>query len=281
MKPLLAKHKALKDYILFILMFIVALIIVLPLIWLFSASLQGLSGISRTPFRWIPSEFQFVNFVNVWKQGNLGNAFLSSVCASSLYIVFHLFFCTITGFIFAKYNFRFKNPLFLFIIITMMVPAEITYFPVYGIMRTLNLIDTFPGIVLPSLLSGFGIFFMRQFATYIPNELIESAKIDGAGNFRIFIQIAVPLLKAAIAALSILAFTYVWNDYAWPSLVINSDNMRTLPVTLASLSSSQFRLINYNEVIAGGVIALSPVLILFLFFQKQFIESVTSSGIKG
>lgn len=277
----LTTERSIKDYVFFVIMFIVVLIIILPLIWLFSASVQGLSGISRTPFDWIPHELVLKNYSNVWVQGKLGYAFISSVCASSLYIVFHLFLCTISGFLFAKYKFRYRNTIFIFVMITMMVPAEITYFPVYDIIKRLHAINTYPGLVLPSLMSGFGIFFMRQFATYIPNELLECAKIDGAGNLRSFFQIALPLLKSAVAALAILAFTYIWNEYIWSSLVINSDKMKTLPVTLAMLASSQFRLINYNEVIAGGVIALTPVLIVFLIFQRQFIESVTSSGIKG
>jgi ABC-type glycerol-3-phosphate transport system permease component len=278
-KPTVKKN--IKDYIYFALMFIVTIIVILPLIWLFSASVQGLSGLSKTPFDWVPHELLFRNFSHIWIEGKLGYAFLSSVCASSIYIVLHLFICTISGYVFAKYNFRFRNTIFTFILITMMVPPEITYFPVYGIMKSLHAINTYPGLVIPCMISGFGIFFMRQFAIYIPNELLECARIDGAGNLRTFFQIALPLLKSAVSALAILAFVYIWNEYAWSYLVINSDKMKTLPVTLAMMASQQFNPISYNEILAGGVIALLPVLVLFLIFQKQFIESVTNSGIKG
>lgn len=277
----LDREITLGDYLFFALMFLVALVIILPLVWMYSASLQGLAGITRTPFQWIPKEFEFKNYAVIWEQGKLGNAFLSSLCASSLYLAFHLFLCSITGYIFAKYQFRYKNIIFTFIMITMMVPTEITFFPVYGIIRSIGAVNTYLGLILPGLISGFGIFFMRQFATYIPDEMLESARMDGCGNLRTFFQVVLPLLKSGVAALAILAFTYIWNDYAWPSLVLNSDSMRTLPVSLAMMSSSSFRIVNYNEVVAGGVIALTPVLVVFLIFQRQFVESVTNSGIKG
>ena len=270
-----------KDVILFIILFIFALFMVLPLIWLASASLQGLSGLSKYPFNWIPEDFKFVNFYAIWTKGQLQYAFISSVITALLYLLIHLTVCTAAGYVFAKYKFRYKNFLFSIILVTMMIPQELTFFPVYDIVKRLHAINTYPGLILPIMISGFGVFFMRQFATYIPNELLECAKIDGSGNIRTFVRIAIPLMKPAISSLAILAFTYIWDEFAWARIAVSVPKMRTLPIVLATLANSSFHEVEQNELIAGGLLTVIPVIVLFLIFQKQFIESVAYSGIKG
>ena len=273
--------RMLKHVFLFIVLLAFSLLMVLPLIWLLSASFQNLGGIFKYPFNWIPAEFEIGNYTSAWSKGQMGHAFLSSICASTIYMIFHLSLCTATGYVFAKYNFKFKNFLFSVILVTMMVPQELTFFPVYDIVKSLKAINTYHGLVLPLIYSGFGVFFMRQFALYIPNELLECSKIDGSGNVRTFLQISVPLMKPAIAALAILAFSYIWDEFAWARLAVSSTNMRTLPVVLAALANSSFHEIETNELLAGSVLAVLPVMLLFLIFQKHFIESVANAGIKG
>lgn len=260
---------------------LITLIMILPLVWLLSASFQGPGEVYRIPFKWIPGKLLFSNYAAAWKIGNMGAAFFSSVCISLLYIVLHICCCTTIGYVFAKYEFRFKNVLFMFVLLTMMIPQELTFFPIYGIAKNMNILDKYVGVVFPFFISGFGVFFMRQFSAYVPKEILEAARIDGCGNFKAFIRVAVPLLKSAIAALTILAFSFIWDEFAWSKLVLSSPNKLSLPIALTTLALSSTNEVKISELLAASVIAMVPVIILFVLFQKQFIESITQSGVKG
>lgn len=275
------KRKLVQKIILYIVLSLITLMMLLPLLWLFSASLQGPGQIYQIPFNWIPKEIHWENFPNAWRLGSLGTAFFSSVSVSAIYIVIHVCFCTLIGYVFAKYQFKFKNFLFLMILLTMMIPQELTFFPVYGVVKNMHLIDTYLGVVMPFAVSGVGIFMMRQFCAYVPNEILEAARIDGCGHVRSFVSVALPLLKPSISALTVLAFSFIWDEFAWSKLVLNSMEKMTLPVTLAKLSLSPINEVKISELLAASVLALLPVVILFAFFQRQFIESITQSGVKG
>lgn len=262
-------------------MAIFTLILILPLLWLVSASFQREGEIYTSPFRWIPMEFQWKNYASAWKVGHLDTAFISSVIIAALYIPCHVISCVAIGFVFAKYRFRGKNGLFSLILMTMMIPQELTFFPIYGITRTLGLIDTHAGVVLPFLISGFGIFFMRQFCTYIPTAMMEAARIDGCKNTGLFFRIAIPQLRPAITALAILAFSFIWDEFAWSKLVLNSAERMSLPVRLTTLAISPSHEVQTTELLAASVLAMLPLFLLFTIFQKHFIASVTNSGIKG
>lgn len=260
---------------------LVALIMVLPLVWLLSASFQNQAQIYKVPFHWIPETFYFDNYVQAWSVGHMDTAFLSSVCVSAIYIVCHICFCTIIGFVFAKYKFKGKNILFLLVLVTMMIPQELTYFPVYGVVKNLKLINTYPGVALPLMISGMGVFMMRQFSMYIPNEILEAAKIDGCGNFKSFLRVGVPLLKPGMASLTVLAFSFIWDEFAWSRLVLNAPDKMTIPIMLTNLISSSTNEVKITVMLGASVIAMLPVVILFVIFQKQFIESITQSAVKG
>lgn len=260
---------------------IIALIMILPLIWLFSASFQNQAEIYKVPFSWIPEVFRFENYADAWTRGHLNTAFISSACVSIIYIVCHICFCTIIGYVFAKYNFKGKSICFALVLGTLMIPQELTYFPVYGIIKELGLINTYAGVALPLMISGMGVFMMRQFALYIPNEILEAARIDGCGNFRSFISVGVPLLKPGMASLTILAFSFIWDEFAWSRLMLNTPEKMTIPITLTNLISSSTNEVQITAMLAASVIALIPVLVLFIVFQRQFIESITQSGVKG
>jgi ABC-type glycerol-3-phosphate transport system permease component len=279
------KEIRLSDYIKLAFMLIIALIMIFPLIWAFSASFQSISDIFKVPFNWIPEKVVWSNYTYAFTGSHriidLKTAYISSIIVSSGYIVMHLLFCTVSGFVFAKYSFRLKNLLLTLVVATMMIPQELTYIPVYGIMRKLHFIDTYQGAILPLMISGFGVFFMRQFATYIPTEMLEAARIDGAGNIRTFFAIVLPLLKPAVSALTILAFSFIWDEFAWSTLVLSSNEHLTIPIALVSLSKSSNMDIKPGELLATSMMAMIPVIVIYLLFQKQFITSVTSSGIKG
>ncbi|MGN1141154.1 MAG: carbohydrate ABC transporter permease [Oliverpabstia sp.] len=211
----------------------------------------------------------------------MGSAFFSSICISVLYIILHVCCCTLIGYVFAKFEFRYKNLLFMLVLLTMMIPQELTFFPVYGVTKKLGILNTYRGVVFPFFISGFGVFFMRQFSAYVPNEILEAAKIDGCGNLKAFIRIAVPLLKSAISALTILAFSFIWDEFAWSKLVLSSPDKLSIPIQLSSLALSSTSEVKISELLAASVIAMIPVIILFLIFQRHFIESITQSGVKG
>ena len=233
------------------------------------------------PFNWIPETIIWENFSSAWRLGSLDTAFWASIKVSVIYISVHVVCCTLIGYVFAKYKFRFKKTLFLLILLTMMIPQELTFFPVYGVVRKLHLIDTSVGVMLPFAISGVGIFLMRQFSAYVPKEILEAARIDGCGHIRTFVSVALPLLKSAISALAILAFSFIWDEYAWSKLVLNTDNKLTLPLMLAKLSMSPSNEVKISELMAASLLVLLPVLVLYLIFQRQFIESITQSGVKG
>ncbi|WP_314584912.1 carbohydrate ABC transporter permease [Paenibacillus terrigena] len=233
------------------------------------------------PFQWIPTNPSFENYLSAWTTGNIDAALFNSALASVIMLIFHVLLCSMTGYVIVKYNFRFKKSIITLIMATMMLPQEITYFPIYPIIQKLGLINTHLGLALPFFYSGFGVFLMMQFSRYMPNEMMESARLDGCSEPMIFFRIAVPMLKSSMAALSILAFSFMWNEFAWARIVITGDEMRTLPIVLSQMSMSSDNSKNIPSLLAASVITAAPVIIVFLMFQKQFIESVASSGLKG
>jgi len=269
------------DVVYFIGMMGVALFLLSPILWLVSASFQGPGEIFKVPFRWIPERLSFEYYAYAWEVGHVGQALKNSIVVSALMLVFHLFFNTFSGYVIVKYSFKFKAILIIFVLATMMLPQEITLLPVFNVVKSLGLVDSWLGLAIPFFFSGFGVFMMMQFARAIPDELLESARIDGCSEYRIFFQIALPMLKSSIAALGIMAFSFIWNEFAWSNIVVLSDQMRTLPLTLTLLAKSSDNSVKISALIPASVTAMAPVMILFFIFQRQFVASVASSGVKG
>ncbi|HLW03212.1 MAG TPA: carbohydrate ABC transporter permease [Ktedonobacterales bacterium] len=271
-----------RGILLFILMGAFTLLMISPVLWMISASFQNQAEMYQTPFQWIPEHLLPQNYVAAWINGNLGSAFLTSLEVVVLYVPVHVFLATITGYVFAKFHFRGRNLLFLFILITLLIPQETTYFPIYDLVRDIGWLNSPQGVVLPFLYSAFGIFLMRQFALSIPDELIEAAKLDGCSDARCFFSIALPLLEPGMAALAILALIFIWSEFVWSHLVLSDPSSQTLTVALYSLSSSaDAAQVNYPVLLAASVVAVVPVLLIFIFFQRRFIESVSRAGIRG
>jgi len=194
-------------------------------------------------------------------------------------------FDTSAAYAFAKLRFPGRNALFFLLLLTLMVPFQVNLIPLYRIMVMLhgvnpNLgVDTYSGIVLPGMIQVFGIFLMRQFLTSIPDEILESARVDGASEFRILRSVIFPIAKPGMATLAIFTFLGAWNDFLWPNIVINSDSMRTLPVGLALLA---FRnTISVGPTMAGTVLVAAPMILIFLLMQRRFIEGLTAGSVKG
>jgi arabinosaccharide transport system permease protein len=202
----------------------------------------------------------------------------SSLIIALLYTILSLLFSSLVGYGLAVYNFKGKNLLFLIVLLVMMVPLEILLLPLYKLMITLKLMDTYIGVVLPFAVSPFAIFFFRQYILGIPKDFIEAARIDGCSEFKIFFIIIAPLMKPAFGAMTILMAMTSWNSFVWPLIVLRSTEHLTLPVGLASLITPYGN--NYDMLMPGAVMSVIPVAIIFLLNQRAFIEGLTAGGIK-
>lgn len=255
------------------------LISVIPFVWMVSTSFKGPGEIFVFPPRWIPRNPTFDNYINLFQNMNFGRPFLNSVIVSLSTTFLSVLVATMAGYGFAKFHFKNKNLLFLFILGTIMVPGQITMIPVFLLLSQLNLLNTYLGLILPAIANAFNIFFMRQYIMGIPDELIEAAKMDGAHEGWIFFRIILPLAGPAMAAITIFTFTGAWNSFLWPLILATDESMYTLPVAISVLQGQ------YSGEIAmqmsGSVIVILPLIIVFLFTQQYFIKGITFTGMKG
>ncbi|WP_245579703.1 carbohydrate ABC transporter permease [Alteribacter aurantiacus] len=249
----------------------------IPFIWMILSSFKPEREARMMPPTFWPQEFTFEHYINLFTNLNFGTYFINTMIIV-LFAMFGLLFNTMAGYGFAKFKFKGKEVVFLGVLATMMIPAQVSMIPVYLLLNQMGLTNTMAGIILPGLIAAFNIFLIRQFMTTIPNELIESARIDGAKEFRIFFQIIIPLSKPIIAVQAILTFVGAWNSFLWPLIVANDQALYTLSVGLALLQgqhSSSFAL-----QMAGATVMVIPVLILFLIVQRYIVEGFNTTGIK-
>ena len=208
-----------------------------------------------------------------------GTWFRNSLVVSTSVTALILFTSTLAGYIFAKFEFRGRNLLFTMVLATLMVPFPVVLVPVYLITNSLGLVNSLFALIVPSMVSAFGIFLMRQFCQAIPNDLIEAARLDGAGEFAIYWRLILPQLGPAVATLGIFQFMASWNDYLWPLIVINDQLKMTLPLALSYFNSAQA--VRIDLTMAASVMIILPILVVFLLFQRQFINALALSGLKG
>lgn len=205
--------------------------------------------------------------------------FRNSLIITILYTILSLFFTSMTGYGLAVYEFKGKKLIFIIVLIVMMIPVEILILPLYKLAITVKLINTYWGVILPSMVSPFAIFFFRQYAIGIPRDFIDAGRIDGCTEFGIYFKIMMPLMKPAFGAMTILQAMSSWNSFVWPLIVLRSDKMLTLPIGLQSLITPYGN--NYDLLMSGAVMSVIPIVILFLFNQKAFISGLTVGGVKG
>ncbi len=226
------------------------------------------------------SGFTLENYKNVFTQIPLSRYFLNSLIVASVTTAGQVIFAALAGYAFARFNFKFKNLLFLIILITMLVPPQVNIIPLFFLMRELHLIDTYSALILPGLFGGFGIFLMRQYFLGFPKDLEEAAKIDGCNLFETFFKIALPLALPTVATLALFTFVTTWNSFMWPLIVTNSESMRTLPVGLAIFKGSFREITLWGELLACSVICTIPVIGVFLAGKKYFINDIMQGGVK-
>ncbi|MBN9605118.1 MAG: carbohydrate ABC transporter permease [Actinomycetales bacterium] len=266
----------------FTLMLLGSLTMVLPFLWMLSTSLKSSRLVFDFPPQWIPDPIDWANYVEVWNVVPLATGLLNSAIVTTLVVVVGTFSSTMAAFAFAKLDFPQKRALFVALLATMMVPVVVLIIPQFMIYAEIGWIDTLLPLFVPGLLGNVAmIFFLRQYMLGLASELLEAARLDGAGFFRIYWSIFLPLCKPAIAANVIIVFMATWNDYLGPLIFTNSPQNATVQLVIASFSAFHAEQTDYPMVMAASVIAVLPVVILFVVLQRYFVDSLASSGIKG
>jgi multiple sugar transport system permease protein len=258
-----------------------SLIALVPFVWMILGSFKTGREIRQIPPTFIPQEFTFENYEKVLTDEDLplGIFYRNSAIIALANVVQVLFTSSLFGYIFAKFEFKGKKALFWFILSLMMIPHQMTMIPGYLILAKLGLINNLLGLIIPAAIDAFGIFLFRQFALSIPNELLDAARVDGAGEFHIYRRIVLPQLGPALATFGMLTFMFNWNAYLWPLIVLTEEKVRTLPIILTWFSNRMVS--NDHLTMAASVLVVLPVLIVFLFVQRWIVEGITLSGMKG
>lgn len=264
----------------YIVLIIVSIIAVFPFIWTFIAATHTNGQIFKLEYTLVPMGNFALNLQSLQKMVPIWQNLVNSIFIAVVSTVFTLLLDSMAGYGFTKFQFKGRNTLFFACLVTMMIPSQVTMVPLFIQMTKMHWVNTPASIIMPSLASMFGVFLMRQSFEQFPNDLIESSKIDGAGELRTFFQIVLPNMRASIASLGILSFVAQWGNYMWPLIVLNNEKSYTLPLALAMLVAPG-EVINYGAILVGAIITLLPVLIFFLIFQKNFISGMLSGAVKG
>ena len=228
----------------------------------------------------IHTNLTFQNYKNVFSEIPLSVYFLNSLFVALTAAIGQVIFSAFAGYAFARMKFRYRNALFLIILITMLIPPQVNIIPLFFLMREFHMINTYPALILPAVFGGFGVFLMRQYFLGFPKDLEDSAKTDGCNIFQIFFIIVMPLALPAVATLAIFTFVTTWNSFLWPLIVTNSESMRTLPVGLAVYKGSFREVTLWGELLACSVICTLPVIGVFLLGKKYFINDILQGGVK-
>jgi len=261
-----------------------ALLMIAPFLWSISTSLKQPGDVFAYPPTLLPDPVTFQNYIDVFTKLTFGRYFLNSVIVTGSVVLLNVLFGTAAAYAFAKLRFPGRNAIFFLLLLTLMVPFQVNLIPLYKIMVELHKAippigaDTYFGIVAPSAIQVFGIFLMRQFLRAIPDEILESARMDGASELRILRSIVFPIALPGMATLAIFTFLGAWNDFLWPLIVTNSDEMRTMPVGLALLARKNAS--NWGDTMAGTVLTAAPLIVMFLILQRRFIEGLTAGSVK-
>jgi len=255
------------------------LVVVGPFLWMALASLKPEAEIRAVPPTWWPHTFTLDNFRDLFSRLDFPTYFLNSTIVAALTTAGNLLFCSLLGYALAKLRFPGRKAMFLVVLGMLMVPGMVTFVPQFVLVSNLALANSYAGLVLPFLAGPFGVFLMRQFLMSIPDDLIEAARVDGAGEWRIFWRIVLPLCRPALATLGILTFLSSWNNFLWPLVVATTEDKYTLPVALALYSVGQNRT-DFGLLLAGAVVVVLPVLIVFLILQRHFLRGIATTGLK-
>ncbi len=267
-----------KKLLLYVFLIISGFITIAPFIWMISASFMADGQASVYPPRFFPKQITYDQYNILFTRLNVATNFINSLSLSIIITFISLFFNSMAGYAFAKYRFAGKDKLFKLLLSSMIIPAQVTMLPLFLMLKNLGLINTYMAIVIPGLANIFGIFLIRQYAMSIPDSLIEAARIDGATDFQIYYKVMLPLSKPILVTLAIFTFMGVWNDFLWPLIALTDNSMYTLPVALANLMGEHTK--DPELMMAGSVITIIPVIIVFLALQRYYIKGIMMGSIK-
>jgi multiple sugar transport system permease protein len=262
----------------YVILVLVGLATVLPLAYMVSLALQSDKDIfAGNPVIW-PSVPHWDNFVRLFQAAPVGRFLLNSFIVAGLITLSHLVFDPLVGYVFAKFTFPGKQVAFVAMLATLMVPFFVRMLPIYAMFTQLHWLNTYQGLIVPFLMDAYGIFLMRQFIAPLPNELMEAARIDGAGELRIYVQVILPQLKPALAVLALITFVFQFNEFLWPLIATTTEEMRTLPIGLTLFNQEYFT--QWNLTAAGALILFAPTAILFFLTQRFLVSGIAMSGLK-
>ncbi|MFG2273691.1 carbohydrate ABC transporter permease [Streptomyces chartreusis] len=258
------------------------LVMAAPFLWMALSAFKTRQDLTASPPVWIPTTWTLDNFSALLDQLDMPRYFLNSLIVAVLVTVSNLLFCSMLGYALAKLDFSGRSKVFGLVLAALMVPGNLMILPLYVLMNGMGLIDTYAGLVLPFAAGAFGVFLMRQFMLQVPDELLEAARLDGAGEWYIFWRIVLPLVKPALATLTIFAFLGSWNNFIWPLIATNDPDKYTLPVALATFANDPNRTVagGNGMLMAGSLLVVLPVLLVFAVLQRHFTQGIATAGIK-
>jgi len=256
-----------------------AVISVAPLFWMLAVSFMQPGEASHFPPPWWPSDPTLHNYRELFLRAGMGTYLLNSTLIASGVTLISVLLNTLAGYAFAKLKFRGRERTFRALLAALVIPAQVAMMPLFLLLKQMGLVNTYFGAMVPGLAGIFGIFLVRQYARSLPDELLEAARIDGASELRIFFQVVLPALRPILVTLAVFAFLGAWNDFMWPLIVLGDQGMQTLPVALATLSREH---VQDNELMmAGAVVTIVPVLVLFLMLQRYYLQGLLVGSVKG
>ena len=265
--------------LLYALLVIGAVMALLPMVWMVSASLMPSGEASSFPPHFFPSSPTLEHYTDLFTRLNLGRYLLNSAFVAVVVTSASLIINAMAGYAFAKLRFRGRDRLFRVLSTGLVLPVQVAMLPLFLLLKYMGLINTYWGVIIPGLASIFGIFLVRQYALSIPDEMLDAARVDGASELRIFWSIVVPGIMPILATLSIWTFLATWNDFMWPLIVLSDASRYTLPVALANLSGEHVQ--DVELMMAGSVLTVIPVMLVFLFLQRYYIQGVMAGSVKG
>jgi multiple sugar transport system permease protein len=257
-----------------------AVVVMMPYVWMISTSLKDKRELFTYPPTWIPHVFRLQNYVDAWNAAPFGRYFLNSLFVAVAVTIGQLITCSLAAFAFARMNFKGKNFMFALFLSTTMISTQVTLVPSYLVLKNLDWLDTYKGLIVPFLASAFGVFMLRQQFMTLPRDLEDAAKLDGCGRLRFLWEIALPLSKPVLASQALFAFMGNWNSYLWPLIVTTSKNMRTLQIGLRYFVSQEGGT-QWGLFMAATVFVSLPVVIFYFIVQKSFVEGIAATGLKG
>ena len=271
-------RKKILKVVYFVLAVLICAVVLFPIIWIVLSSFKGGYEIFDWPPHFFPKKFTIDNYISAFSKANFALYFKNSGIVTISSMIFAVIINFMAGYGFAKYEFKGRNTIFLIFIATLMLPLEVLMIPIFQTIKWFGMYNTFWGIIIPPAASPTGVFLVRQFFLSVPDELMDAARIDGASEVQILTKVMLPIAKPIISVLAIFNFMWRWNDYMWPLIVIRSSKLYTVQLALQTFAGEYT--VDWNGLLSMSVITMIPVLIIFLIFQKQFIQGIATSGLK-